>query len=238
MESKTKLVWLELVGGILGWVWILASLAGLYFLAMAIFSDSPWSRFFLAIGVGAIAKWLATGFRDNQLRVAFVAEQMGTGLSREEAGKLWFDRYTGNTQFFGNLANPTPPDDTPPNVVVADFGDVLEKRPPVPGCVADVVELPYTKDEIKRAILAMLAVTNDPKLRESLRFSYFALAGWQAGVGTKRIGYDPTQLDSSMPTIDLAKEVVASREQMKRWQPIIDAEQEALIQELKQHGYW
>ena len=95
MEAKAKLVWLELFAGILGWVWILAAVAALYFLAVAIFSDSPWSRFFWAFGIGAVAKWLARGFRDNQLRVAFVAELMGKGLSREEASKEWFERYTG-----------------------------------------------------------------------------------------------------------------------------------------------
>ncbi len=95
METKTKLAWLELVAGILGWVWILAAVAALYFLVVAIFSDSPWSRFFWAFGIGAVAKWLARGFRDNQLRVAFEAKLMGKGLSREEASREWFDRYMG-----------------------------------------------------------------------------------------------------------------------------------------------
>lgn len=96
METKTKLVWLELVGGILGWLWILASVVALYFLVMAAFSDSPWPRFFWALGIGAVAKWLAKGFRDNQQRVAFQAELMAKGYSREEASKEWFDRYMGN----------------------------------------------------------------------------------------------------------------------------------------------
>lgn len=96
METKTKLVWLELVGGILGWLWILASVVALYFLVMATFFDSPWPRFFWALGIGAVAKWLAKGFRDNQQRVAFQAELMAKGYSREEASKEWFDRYMGN----------------------------------------------------------------------------------------------------------------------------------------------
>lgn len=95
METKTKLVWLELIGGILGWVWILASVASLYFLVVAIFFDSPWSHFFWVFGVGVVAKRLAKGFRDNQLRVAFVAGLMEKGLSREEASKEWSERYMG-----------------------------------------------------------------------------------------------------------------------------------------------
>jgi hypothetical protein len=95
METKAKLVWLELVAGIFGWGWILASLAALYFLATAIFIDSPWSPFFWAFGIGAVSKWLARGLRDSQLRVAFVAELMKKGLSREEASKEWVERYIG-----------------------------------------------------------------------------------------------------------------------------------------------
>ncbi len=93
MELRTKLICLELLGGIFGWVWIVASVAALYFLVAAIFFDSPWSRFFWAFGIGVVGKWLAKGFRDNQLRVAFVAELMEKGLSREEAGREWFERY-------------------------------------------------------------------------------------------------------------------------------------------------
>lgn len=94
MELRTKLVWLELIGGIFGWVWIVASVAALYFLVVAIFFDSPWPRFFWMFGIGVVAKWLMKGFRDNQLRVAVVAELMENGLSHEEANKEWYVRYT------------------------------------------------------------------------------------------------------------------------------------------------
>jgi hypothetical protein len=60
--NKNKTCLVELVAGILGWVWILAAVAALYFLVVAIFSNSPWSRFFWAFGIGAVAKWLASGF--------------------------------------------------------------------------------------------------------------------------------------------------------------------------------
>ena len=49
MQLKYKLALLELIGGIFGWVWILALLAALYFLVMALFaggvggdSSLPW----------------------------------------------------------------------------------------------------------------------------------------------------------------------------------------------------
>ena len=96
MELRKKLVLLELIGGIFGWLWIIASLATLYFLVAAIFFDNPWSRVFWAFGTAVVAKWLAKGFRDNQLRVAFVAKQMDKGLSHEEASRAWFERYMRN----------------------------------------------------------------------------------------------------------------------------------------------
>ena len=96
MELRKKLVLLELIGGIFGWLWILASLATLYFLVAAIFFDSPWSRALWAFGTGVVAKWLAKGFRDNQVRVAYVAEQMEKGLSHEEASREWSERYMRN----------------------------------------------------------------------------------------------------------------------------------------------
>lgn len=93
METKTKLVLLELVAGICGWSWILAAVAALYFLVAATFFDSPWAHFFWALGIGAVSKWLARGFRDNQLRLAFVVKLMKKGLSREEATKAWVEHY-------------------------------------------------------------------------------------------------------------------------------------------------
>ena len=93
METRTKLALLELIGGTFGWVWIVASVAALYFLIVAIFFDSPWSRFFWALGIGVIAKWLLRGFRDSQARVAFEADLVGKGFSRDEAGKEWAKRY-------------------------------------------------------------------------------------------------------------------------------------------------
>jgi hypothetical protein len=45
MQLKYKLALLELIGGLFGWVWILAALAALYFLAMALFAGGSWWPF-------------------------------------------------------------------------------------------------------------------------------------------------------------------------------------------------
>jgi hypothetical protein len=93
METRTKLVSLELIASLFGWVWIGASVATLYFLVMALFSDGAWSSAFWSIGIGVVAKWLAKGFRDNQIRVAFVAEMVAKGHSPQEANEVWLSRY-------------------------------------------------------------------------------------------------------------------------------------------------
>ncbi|MEH6556692.1 MAG: hypothetical protein V7708_02785 [Oceanicoccus sp.] len=68
MQSNRKLAMLELIAGIFGWIWIVASIAGLYYLAMALFSDGVWSSFFWAFGTGAVAKWLSIGFDETKKR--------------------------------------------------------------------------------------------------------------------------------------------------------------------------
>lgn len=96
METKAKLVLLELISAIFGWIWILASIATLYFLALAIFSDSPWSRFFWAFGVGTIAKGLAIGILGNRQQIAFEADLIANGYGRHEARNQWLSRYRGS----------------------------------------------------------------------------------------------------------------------------------------------
>ena len=87
MNTNFKLATLELIGGLLAWVSIGATIAALYFLAMAVFSDGTWSHFFWASGIGIIARWLASGFRDSQARVAYESKLVDEGLSPEEARK-------------------------------------------------------------------------------------------------------------------------------------------------------
>jgi hypothetical protein len=79
MQLNYKLALLELIGGLFGWVWILASLAALYFLAMALFAGGSWWRFLAAMGTAAIGKWLLSGFEENKRRVAFEAALVAGG---------------------------------------------------------------------------------------------------------------------------------------------------------------
>jgi hypothetical protein len=142
------------------------------------------------------------------------------------------------SRLLGNQPKVPPPSGPPPNVVVAEFGAVLGTRGPAPGCVADVTELPYPKEAIKRAIVVMLTETTDSQLREHLKFAYVSLAGWQVGVGPIHQGLDVTKLDRAVSKTDLLNAVGVQGEETKKWQPIMKEEQMALIGELRQRGLW
>lgn len=81
------------IAGVVGWIWIVASVAALYFLATAVCSDAPWSNFFWAVGTSIVAKWLTRGFADNQKRVAFETNLIAAGKTPEEAEREWRERY-------------------------------------------------------------------------------------------------------------------------------------------------
>ena len=138
------------------------------------------------------------------------------------------------SRFFGNRPKPVLSSGTPPNIIVADFGEVIEKSGTVGlGCVADVTELPYQKEEIKRAILIMLAVTTDSQLRQHLKNAYVLLAGWQVGVGSSHQGLNVTEImNSTKPIDDRAEEFLAQNNEWKKWESIVEAEQKALTKEL------
>jgi hypothetical protein len=89
MQLNYKLALLELIGGLFGWVWILASLVALYFLAMALFAGGSWWRFVTALGIAAMGKWLLGGFEENKRRVAFEAAAVAGGYTQTEAEHLW-----------------------------------------------------------------------------------------------------------------------------------------------------
>lgn len=136
------------------------------------------------------------------------------------------------SRIFGDKKDPAA-SKTEPNVVVAEFGKFIETRLPDLGCVANVDELPYPKKEIRVAMLSMLAVTRDPKLQKHLTNAYLLLARWQVGVGPTHRGLDTSKLDRTKSPQDLAKEVLTRTEEMKKWQPMIDAEMKALLDDLR-----
>jgi hypothetical protein len=90
MQNKTTLVLLELTWGLLGWVWLAASAASLYFLVAALAFHGPWLRFWWTIGLSVLAKALATVFRNIQAHLSQQADLRELGAAASK-----FDELTG-----------------------------------------------------------------------------------------------------------------------------------------------
>ena len=89
MTQQGKLVALELIGGVFGWIWIASTIAALYFIYAAIWDGGTWTNVFWAVGVGVISKWLARGFNENKARVSVETHLMEQGMTAEEAAQSY-----------------------------------------------------------------------------------------------------------------------------------------------------
>jgi len=185
MQTRSKLALLELIGGLFGWVWIIASIASIYFLVAALAFNGRWSNLFWAFGTGVVAKWLARGFNDHQKRVAYEAELVSQGLSPEEAREAWVRAYTQGAP------SPVPPgtsqarlSGTPSEAALLEaqelvnkYGSVLEHSKTVTRSEA---VLPATKEQIKGALVALARHAKGsgatPETLEPLRVGYASLA--------------------------------------------------------------
>lgn len=122
--------------------------------------------------------------------------------------------------------------------VIGMFGEILATAAPAPGCVADSDELPYSKDRIKQSIISVLQNTSDQRLCEQLKFAYVSLADWQENVGGQHLGLDLRRINQDAPPEQISAAICAMSADVQGWRPIIRAEQQQLITELKQIGYW
>jgi hypothetical protein len=120
--------------------------------------------------------------------------------------------------------------------VVRDYRVFLETSAPLPGRVADVRELPHSKDHIKDAISVCITVLRNPQLTEHLKYGYLMLSAWQKGVGAKTLGPDFTQLDLDIDPLELAQKIQEQSAPMEKWSPVIRAEQAKLTSELSAMG--
>jgi len=65
--------------------------------------------------------------------------------------------------------------------------------------------LPYTKKEIKDAIIFGLMGTDNPEFKEHLKSSYILLADWLQGVGDIPEGFDFSNINENQDVEVLAK---------------------------------
>lgn len=178
MQTKIKLAILELIAGIFGWVWLISSLAGLYFFAMAIFFDGLWSQFFWAFGIGVIAKWLAKGFEANKKQIALETLTVTSAV---------------NSETFSS------------EKIIRDFAGCIEDNPFSDDQIVDANQLPHSKETIYQAFVEEFA-SNEPKFnRVDLLAVFLSLAHFQEGVGPNPISYlgvDFSNVDFSNMDLD------------------------------------
>ncbi len=235
MQKKSKLIILELISGALGWLWIIAGLAALYFLVSAIGFNGRWSNFIWALVISVVAKWLAKSFLENKQRVAYEAELLNKGYTPEQAGREWIQRCSESTA----ISDSEEMSSEEAEKVIQAYGAYQAESAPVPGTVADVSQLPYPKAKIKRAILIGLGAVQDIQQKEMLKVGFMLLADFQEGVGEKNIGLDISKPYAGKADIDeLAQQVLKQTEGSGKWQRVVQEEQEALKNELQKAGYW
>lgn len=115
--------------------------------------------------------------------------------------------------------------------IVNDYGAAQMSRN---STFADASELPYPKPVIKRAMIAVMSITQDAKMRELLKSSYVSLADWQEGIGP-----GPHLLETAMAIEDVrasAGAVCAASPSYMEINAKVIAEMQALMAELKVLG--
>jgi len=125
--------------------------------------------------------------------------------------------------------------------IIESYGQSLEAKAKTTFSVADESKLPYTKSEIKKAIIIALSVAEDPQLKEHLKISYINLSDWQKGVGEEDILYDidVTGFDLNASAEDLAQKVTDQEKGMvKEWKAVVNEDRLLLQEELVKMGLW
>jgi hypothetical protein len=212
MRIKNKLAFLELVAGIFGWGWLIASGFAVYYLVMAVGFGGSWAPFFVALGAGAVSKWLAKGFEDNKRRVAFEVNIIAKGASHAEAGRAWLEAYNGQGRTPATVEKPSASGRIEENKakpeerarIIADYGRLIE-RDPMAGEIRDVRFLPHDKKAILGAICLEIVRAEDERQLEALKVGALCLADYQEGVGDQplsRLGIDPSSVDASSMNVE------------------------------------
>lgn len=122
--------------------------------------------------------------------------------------------------------------------IIQIYGAVLQTQAPAPGSVAETRKLPFPKEKIKTALIIGLKTTIDQQLKEMLKVGYIQLADWQEGVDENDQGLDLSNMDLSIDPVKLAQQILTQGSGHEKWQPVVQAEQEKLKQELIDLGLW
>jgi hypothetical protein len=120
--------------------------------------------------------------------------------------------------------------------VVSAYLCHLERSAPTPGCVADVMELPCSKEAIKTALRWRLLHTGDADFRDTLKVAYVALSDWQEDVGAEHRGLDMARLRKGLTFGERADAIAERAVEGATWAGKSNAEARRLHGELSALG--
>ena len=103
MKTRTKLITLELLGGMFDLIWIGASIVLVYFLYGALANDAPWPYLGWSFAVGVMAKQIAAALKDNKQRVGYVDQLMKRGYRHADAEAAERTAADGGTNLLRDL---------------------------------------------------------------------------------------------------------------------------------------
>ena len=115
--------------------------------------------------------------------------------------------------------------------IVQAYGKVLEESQIGLGIVADIKELPFSKEQIKKAIIFAINNTDDVKMKEQLKVGYISLADWQENVGETHQGFDPRNYNKDLSPEELLQQMPDSNS-LNYWLDKVNYEQALLLDEL------
>jgi hypothetical protein len=103
MKITTKLLILELLGGMFGLICASAAIASVYFMYGAFAKVARWSYVIWAFGAGFIAMLIADALIGGRQRVDFVDQFIGRGYSKGDAVEAWRTANSGGLNLLRNL---------------------------------------------------------------------------------------------------------------------------------------
>ena len=94
---------------------------------------------------------------------------------------------------------------TPDQQIIANFGTLMERSPPLPTRIEDVSALPHPKEAILTALVRALLSNRYPEqMEEYFKIALTSLPQYQSGVGQK-----PVEMLEDMDKFNRFKKVVA-----------------------------
>lgn len=103
MKTKTKLLFLGILGGIFEWIWIGFLAASAYFLYTALVDNSLWTYPLWSLVAGFIARYLGGALDSSRQQVDYVDQVVVRGYTQADARMAWYTACHGGSNMLLSL---------------------------------------------------------------------------------------------------------------------------------------